>query len=222
MRESIKIDRSEEGVCYISSPGSIALILHEVINSMHKHYPKLKFHLVVAPNESVLKGIEQETYKMGFVAIEPETHLFKKIRLAQERLLLVAPRRARLQYYEDFCKLGFIAHPDGYHYANQILSVNFPKEFQSVENLDFGGYINQNNRILHSVENGLGFTVVPEYTYRHHRNKEALQVVDLKHSILLPVNLVTKRNASLPKRYQLFLTELKKYLKNLPEISVVD
>ncbi|MGZ3771891.1 MAG: LysR family transcriptional regulator [Bdellovibrio sp.] len=220
-RNKIVEDSPTEGICYIAGPGSIGIVLQEQIFMLYKKYPKLIFHQTVAPDESVVKGVESEQYHMGFVSSDPQSWKIKKTKLGQQKLLLVAPKKAKVESLEDLNKIGFIAHPDGYNYGNHILSENFPDSFKSIEEIRFSGFTNQNNRILYAVEEGLGFAVVPEYTYCSHPNKKKLQIVPLKHQIMRPINLITKKDNILPKRYYTFLQEFRKYMQELSEESAI-
>jgi DNA-binding transcriptional LysR family regulator len=209
LKEKIKEDDPESGVCNISAPGSFALYLYSFCLELNQRFPKLSFQFTVAPNNGVIQGIRDERFVVGFVSSKTEDKDLEVSKVFTEQLLLVAPKNRKTSTFNDLCDVGFIAHPDGYRYAERILAENFPKEFRSLNDLPLKGFINQNNRILDPVAHGLGFSVVPEFTFRAYQNKDALQIVRLKKTINDDIVMVTRKHQILPQRYHVVFDEMK-------------
>ncbi|MBF0442349.1 MAG: LysR family transcriptional regulator [Oligoflexales bacterium] len=211
-KNEITLDECNEGICNMASPGSFGLMLYSFILHLNKKYPKLRFHITIAPNTSIIKGVNEENFRMGFISIDASNDMIIKEKISEENLLLVAPKKAKIKSYKDLLDCGFIAHPDGYHYANRLLAENFPSEFKSIEEIPFKGFINQVNRILDPVMAGLGFSVLPEYAVREYPKFKELQIIRLKKPVIDPIFIIFKRNDQLPVRYSFVLKELKQHL----------
>jgi DNA-binding transcriptional LysR family regulator len=215
LRSEIAVDGPTSGICSLASPGSFGIMLYSFLLKFNKKYPDLRFHFTVAPNSSIIQGVIDERYQLGFISIESaETGLVKK-KTSQEKLLLVAPKKAQIDHYEDLKNIGFIAHPDGYHHATRLFMENFPRQFNSIDEIPFKGFVNQINRILDPVAEGLGFTVLPEYAVKSYPRHKEIQIVRLPKSVIDPIFAVSKQNSNLPKRYALMLSELQSHLKSL-------
>lgn len=212
-KSGIGIDRPDQGIFHVSVTGGFGFLLYPFLISLNKKYPQLVVHCTVAPNSTIQQGILNETFHLGFISVIPSASNLNKIEIAQDHFVLVAPKKARIRSFDDIAVLGFIAHPDGYHYANRLLSENFPDKFTSIDDIPLKGFINQANRILDPVAAGLGFSVVSEYSIHAYPNQKDIQVVPLKKKIADPIYMISKKGAPLPKRYDLLTKELMLFLK---------
>lgn len=214
-RSDIAIDEPTAGICNIASPGSFGLMLYSFLLELNLKHLALKMHFTVAPNTSVIQGVIDEKFQIGFISVNSSDAGVTKRQVSQEKLLLVAPKKVKIKSYSDLVATGFIAHPDGYHHATRLLSENYPGEFKTIEDIPLNGFINQVNRILDPVAGGMGFSVLPEYAVRAYPQKQNLQIIKLAKQVVDPIFCISKQNSSLPKRYSLLQAELQEHLKNI-------
>lgn len=212
-KNEIGIDKPDQGLCHVSVTGGFGFLLYSFLISLNKKHPQLAIHCTVAPNNTIQQGILNDTFQLGFISVVPSASNLNKVEIAQDHFALVAPKKIKIKSFEDLVSLGFIAHPDGYHYASRILSENFPDDFTSIEQIPLRGFINQANRILDPVAAGLGFSVVSEYSVQAYPNTKDIQVIPLKKKIADPIFMISKKKSQLPKRYELLMTELTAFLK---------
>ena len=122
--------------------------------------------------------------------------------LYEDELCLVTPTEADSTWIA-LMQLGFIDHPDGHHYAIQLLEVNYAEQYRGIDRVPCSGYINQLSQILLPVSLGLGFTVIPRSSVDAFPYPERIQVAKLAVPVNEPVYLLAKKNRDLPSRYQL-------------------
>ncbi|MGZ3774405.1 MAG: LysR family transcriptional regulator [Pseudobdellovibrionaceae bacterium] len=211
-KSEIGTDDPFQGICKISVTGGFGFLLYSFLISLNKKYPKLIIDCTVAPNSTIQQGVSAETFRLGFISVPPSSSNLNKVEIDDDELVLAAPKK-KIKSYSDLISLGFIAHPDGYNYANQLLSENFPDQFTTINDIKHSGFINQANRILDPVAAGLGFSIVSKYTFDAYADKKNLQLVKLKKRLVFPVYMISKKNSQLPKRYDLLIKELHSYLK---------
>jgi DNA-binding transcriptional LysR family regulator len=205
LRETLGKDSPVEGRCRYGSPGSLGLVAYDVLLEFGGRHPGLSLEFVVAPSLSVERSVEADELDVGWIHHLPRLAGVSSEKVAEERLLLVAPRAARLRSGSDWkalSHLGFVRHPDGFRLAERLLGANFPKHFEGAERLPSRSSVNQNNRILEPVARGLGFTVIHEITYLRSPVRKQLAVLELPRSVSDPVYRVQARGRRLPLRFE--------------------
>lgn len=209
---TLQKDDPRAGDCHFASTGSFGLKLYSHVLTLNAKHKNLAIHMTIAPNLSVIRGVGEGRFTMGFVSAPPQDPLIDATQIFEEQLLLVTPKTSKAESFIELQKLGFIGHPDGFAYANRLLSLNFPREFKSIDEFQLRGEINQINRILDPVAHGLGFTVIPEFAFGAYPQPEKLRVVPLKKKLFDPVYAVQKKQMKLPARYDFIMTSLKRAL----------
>ena len=211
-KQEMALDEPHSGICTIAAPGSFGFMLYSFFLTMNRKLPGLRFHFTVAPNQSVVEGVVNEKFQLGFMSTDTSEPTITKSKIAEERLLLVVHKEAKVKSYKDLMEVGFVAHPDGYHYAARLLAKNFPDEFRSIEEMNVKGFINQANRILDPVAEGIGFTVLPEYAVEAYHRQKDIRVIRLARDVVDSIFVISKRHPRLPARYDLILRELRRHL----------
>ena len=211
-KSTLSADDPHSGACHIASTGSFGLKLYSHLLELGAKHQNLAIHMTVAPSLSVMRGIVEGTYQLGFVNEAPQDPMLDAKKISEEQVLLVTHYTANASTFEELAALGFTSHPDGFAYANRLLALNFPKEFRSVSELPQRGHINQINRILDPIAQGIGFTVIPEFAFNAYANTKKLKVVSLKKKLFDPVYMVQKKFVTLPARYEFVTKSLRKDL----------
>lgn len=101
---------------------------------------------------------------LGIVAEEMSHPRLEATRLTKEELCLVLPAsfdttELNLPLLND---LGFVAHPDGFAYADDLLQKNFPDTYLGSDHLKVRTFINQIGQIPIPVAQGIGYTILPK------------------------------------------------------------
>ena len=209
----IKEDDPHSGVCKYASPGSFGLYVFDSLMETAKKYPKIKVSLQVTPNNSIPQLLTENRIDMAFMTRIPEEHNLQYEKYSEEELLLITPKGKKIKSFSDLVKLGAISHPDGPLFQSRLLSVNFPEYINQVNSIVINVFINQNNRILDPVAEGLGFAVLPEVNYKNYPFKEKLSICRLKTRVSDVIYQVQRRGEILPSRYQTIDNILRKKAK---------
>lgn len=202
-RSLIGKDDPFAGICRYSSPGSFGLRVFDALLEAVRVHPDLAVEMTVAPNSSIPALLLNRKIDVGFMTEHPsepslEVHVF-----AEEELLLLVPTSVGpVRSLARLREIGFVNHPDGPYLVNRLLAENFPDDFEGARGFQSRVFINQINRILDPVAQGLGFTVLPETAYRMYAQKEKVRAQRLKKQVKETVLKVTRRNENLPARYQ--------------------
>lgn len=207
LRESITGDNPEAGELRLACSGSMALRLYPALLELQRQHPALKVCLEAAPNQAIIERIKTNQAYLGIVSQPSADPLLSQQLLGQDQLCLVIPASVESNQssldWDDLMALGFINHPDGHHYASQLLEANFEIQYAGMELIPQSGYINQLGQILLPVSMGLGFTVLPQSAVAAFPYPEQLQVAQLDQPVLEAVYCLTKKHRPLPQRYQL-------------------
>lgn len=216
--ESALLDRltdvqAEKGEIKLACSGSMVTKLYPDLLQLQKRYAELCVSMEAAPNHEILKQIKDNRVDLGLV-----TQLINDVELQQDLLghdplCLVIPKGFDADW-DGLMALGFINHPDGHHYAVQVLENNFAEHFRGLGEIKQSGYINQLSQILLPVAEGLGFTVLPESSIVWSAYYEAIEIADLTEVVKEPVYRVQKKYRPLPKRYELLEGVLTKHFEN--------
>ena len=181
LRDTIAHDRPDKGPVSLACSGSFALLCAHPIYAMMDAAPALDVRLEAAPQASVLAGVLDGKFDLGVVAQDPAHPRLDAHQIGLEEVCLVMPaaasvREVSLQYLEE---LGFIAHPDGYHYADSLLARNFGDAYQGADRLRRRAHVNQIGQIPAMVANGLGYTVLPRSGIEAFDRLDALHIARL-------------------------------------------
>ncbi len=101
--------------------------------------------------------------------------------LGHEELCLILPADAvdTPVTFADLEARGFIAHPDGYDYADDLLKLNFPDDYPGADRLKVRGSVNQIGQIPAPVAMGVGYTLLPRSGVEAFADKAKLFVTPL-------------------------------------------
>lgn len=190
--EQVQQDPPFNGVIRVMSPGSVGLQLYPYLLDLQEQHPAMHVDFRFAPNKTIEESIVDKAVDIGLVTQAPQHQDIAFYPIAQERLLLVTPKRTTVVNYAELQELGFINHPDGTHHGNLLLSANF-NEHQQVTNLPHHGFSNQIHLILEPVRRGLGFTVLPEHAVNSYVCKDAVCIQPLPHEVHETIYLATHR-----------------------------
>ena len=196
------------GECSLACSGSMAMQLYPELLKLQNQYPSLCMNVEAAPNSVIVERIESNQSDIGIVSQLVNDSKFKQALIGKDELCLVVPEGQDASW-ETLQSLGFINHPDGHHYAMQLLERNFPEDFQGMESLRQSGYINQLSQILLPVSLGCGFTVIPRSSLDVFPYPEKVRCVKLAFTIKEAVYVITKKHRTLPARYLLIQELLK-------------
>jgi DNA-binding transcriptional LysR family regulator len=210
LQDILKGDDPSSGECRVASPGSFGLKLFDILLKSKMKNPGLTILFTAAPNSSIAPLLIERKIDLGFVTKEVDHPEISCSAFTEEKLLLILPKKFKYQNLAELKELGFISHPDGPHLLQRIL--NAQKDTAEMSAIDFKVQVsvNQLNRILDPVSQGLGFTVLPEGAYQNYPNIKELKIAPLKVNVFDKVFLLTRRFESLPARYDHIIKLLKK------------
>ena len=200
--ECVGGDEFHSGECRLACSGSITLQLYPQLLQLQSKHPNLSFSMEAAPNARIIDMVRQNKCEIGLITEPQNDPKLKQQQLAKEPLCLVLPKDVEYSW-QALLDLGFINHPDGHHYAIQVLEANFSDEFLGMGQIPQRGYINQISQILTPVAAGLGFTVLPKAAVDAFPHPDLIHTAILESSIKESIYLLHKKHRPLPKRYQL-------------------
>ncbi|ALO41199.1 LysR family transcriptional regulator [Pseudoalteromonas phenolica] len=212
-KEKVTTDSEHVGVVKVMSPGSIGLRLYPQLLALQTQFPELIIHYQFAPNNSIVKALQQGDIDIGLVTEHANSSLMNFEEVAQEPLQLVLPSPIENLSLESLRQLGFINHPDGHHHANQLLKANFA-EFTHIKDIKENGFSNQIGLILTPVSIGLGFTVLPQSAVASFAEPEKIHIHELTKPSMEPIYLVMQNKKHTAKRLLFVHNKIKTLLKN--------
>ncbi len=189
------------GECKLSCSGSMAMQLYPELLELQKQYPHLTFSIEACSNRSIMERVLNNQSDIGLVTQQIHDPKLLQKPLGEDALCLVVPAKAEVNW-QELLQLGFINHPDGYHYGQQLLEANFPEHFSGMDRIPQVGYINQLSQILLPVSQGIGFTVVPRSALDAFSHQELVCRAELLVPVKETIYLITKKYRTLPARYQ--------------------
>ncbi|MDA8621206.1 LysR family transcriptional regulator [Psychrosphaera sp.] len=195
----VKDDNKTSGNLSIRSPGSIGLKLYPELLKLQCDFPNLIIDYQFAPNDNIQQLVKAQKVDVGLVTHKNLDPKLSYKAIAQEELVLVAPKGVTINSWESLKKRQFINHPDAAHHANLLLSANFD-EFTSIEQFHLGGFSNQIALILEPVALGLGFTVLPNFAVQAFRSINDVEVQKLPKTVFESIYLVSHCDAVKAKR----------------------
>ncbi|NLS14403.1 LysR family transcriptional regulator [Vibrio sp. SM6] len=205
--ESLHFDNPDEGHCSIACSGAIALRLYPLLIELQKTRPNLAVHLEAAPSHKVINDVQSGEIDLGIVTYAPNGNVFDVTLIGKEALCLVLPvtYANREITPELLLQCGLIDHPDAKHYLSLYFERCGVKRFaeMDLEKIKVSGYVNQLSQILLPVEQGIGFTVLPQSAILAYPATERLYIANLGRHVSESLYLIAKRNRRLPVRYAL-------------------
>ncbi|MEH6660689.1 MAG: LysR family transcriptional regulator [Parasphingorhabdus sp.] len=202
LQEAILRDDPAVGEVNIACSGSFAMLLYPHILSAMQTSPCLTISLEAAPQDKVLTGVLEGRFDLGVADHDPRHPRLDAVHLGQEELCLVVPAGSMtppvsFRMLED---LGFIAHPDGFSYADDLFSMNFPEEFRGSDRLHIRSFVNQISQIPSPVAHGIGYTLLPRSGVDSYADKDKLSVAPLRHGLHHDLWMISRRSRILPAR----------------------
>jgi DNA-binding transcriptional LysR family regulator len=202
LRERIAIDLPDRGVVQIACSGSFAMLLQPLLLEWMTQAPDLTLHLEAAPQATIRAGLLDGRFDLGVLADDPAHARLEAQHLGREELCLILPVNA-LENIESFADLearGFIAHPDGFAYADDLLQLNFPDSYPGSDRMRLRGYVNQIGQIPAAVARGLGYTLLPRSGVETFAAKDQLRLLPLPKQRWHDLWLASRRGRPLPAR----------------------
>ncbi|MEH6471059.1 MAG: LysR family transcriptional regulator [Halopseudomonas sp.] len=195
-------DELHTGACKLACSGSMAMQLYPQLLTLQQRFPGLTMSVEAAPNAAIIERIRSNQSDIGIVTQPIREPKLDQQQLGEDTLCLVVPAKADATW-QALMELGFIDHPDGHHYAIQLLEVNFSEQYRGMDRVPQSGYINQLSQILLPVSLGSGFTVLPRSSVDAFPYPDRIRIVQLDIPVNETVYLITKKHRTLPARYRL-------------------
>ena len=201
LHESLSFDDPNKGEVTVGCSGSIALLLYPCFLSMMKEAPGLALMLNAAPEARIIEGVLDGSLELGVISHAPVHPRLVGARVGEDALCLLLPKdHPAPQRLADLDALGFIAHPDGYTLANDLLGRNFPNEYRGADALVRRSFVNQIGQIPEPVVQGVGYTILPRSGVDTFRDKSLLSIVELIHPVRHDLWLIQRKNRVLAAR----------------------
>jgi DNA-binding transcriptional LysR family regulator len=183
LRDAIMADDPDVGEVRIACSGSFAQLLYPRLLALMKEAPRLLIHLEAAPHDTVVSGVLDGRFDLGIVGQDTGHPRLNAQSIGREELCLILPSDAAEEAvtFESLEDRGFVAHPDGFAYADDLLSLNFPKTFAGADRLTVRTFVNQIGQIPSPVAEGIGYTLLPRSGIQGFSERDRLKVVDLPH-----------------------------------------
>jgi DNA-binding transcriptional LysR family regulator len=216
LMEQLAFDDPFSGDYTLACSGALALMLYPKLLDLQVQYPQLVVKLKAAHNHQILKEIQTGIVDLGIITDLPSYSLFDVTELGREQLCLVLPANVEISSYSEtlLTELGLINHPDAEHYISIYFAQSQESGFShlSINEIPVTGYVNQISQILHPVAKGLGFTVLPKSAVDTFQEPQKLKIFSPKKPVMQTLYMVTKRNRTLPARFDVVKSVLRKQL----------
>jgi DNA-binding transcriptional LysR family regulator len=162
----------------------------------------LTIRLEAAPQDRVLEGVLEGRVDLGVMDHEPTHPRLEAEFLGREELCLVLPLDAPPPpiRFRDLDALGFVAHPDGLGYAEELFSLNFPDEFRGADHLHVRTFVNQISQIPAPVAHGIGYTLLPRSGVAAYPDGGRLRIATLPNGCHRELWIIFRRGRVLPAR----------------------
>lgn len=203
LRAVLEYDDPDRGEVRLACSGSFATLLYPALLSRMAQAPGLSVHLEAAPQETVISGVLDGRFHLGIADHEPSHTRLNSEHLGAEELCLAVPHGFSITpTFEQLEGLGFIAHPDGYAYADELLPLNYSGQFTGSDRLRTRGFVNQIGQILAPVAQGLGYTILPRSGIDAFAGKDQVRVARLTHPVQHELWAVRRAGNPLPSRFE--------------------
>lgn len=178
LREAIETDDRDAGALSVGCSGSFAMLLSPLLLDWMARAPALQVRLVAAPQGEIRAGLLEGRFDLGVLGADPGHARLEARYLGREELCLVLPQEAPegMPDLADLEARGFIAHPDGFGYADELLGLNFPDTYPGADRLRLRGFLNQIGQIPAPVAAGVGYTLLPRSGIEAFAGKDRLRV----------------------------------------------
>lgn len=202
LRDAIEADDRNAGPVHIACSGSFAMLLYPTLLPWMRAAPELSVHLEAAPQAEILAGLLEGRFDLGVLGADPDHARLEAKHLGREELCLVLPADAAdtPMSFADLEARGFISHPDGYSYADDLLRLNFPDDYPGADRLSVRGSVNQIGQIPAPVAKGIGYTLLPRSGVEAFTDKASLSVFQLPKRRWHELWLVVRRGRCLSAR----------------------
>jgi len=195
LHKVIEVDDPDIGEIRIGCSGSFAMWLYpHLLDRMHQA-PNLVIGLTAAPHASIVTAVLNGDFDLGVTAEQIDHPRLEATKFASEELCLVLPRSFAGQQL-DLCglnRLGFVAHPDGYAYADELFKLNFPQEYKGADHLKIRTFVNQIGQIPMPVAQGLGYTILPKSGVDAFLGKQKLAIIQLPQRRFYDLWLISRK-----------------------------
>jgi len=215
LRDVITRDNPYRGDVVVGCSGSFAMLLYPHLLQVMQSAPDLVIYLKAMPQNGVIKGVLKGEIDLGIADHAPNHARLDAQLIGQEELCLVLPdtvepRSVTFAMLDD---IGFIAHPDGYAYADELFSLNFPDVFKGSEQLKVRGFVNQISQIPVPVAQGIGYTILPRSGVNSFSENHRLHIANLCQKSQHDLYLVCQRGRQLARR----ITRIAELVKSTAE-----
>lgn len=202
LQQSIAHDAADVGEVSIGCSGSFAMLLYPRLLSLMQASPALTIRLEATPRERIITGVLDRHFDLGVVGQKPDHPRLDAIRLGVEELCLLLPAGEEVGdlSLEALDRRGFVAHPDGFAYADELFSLNFPEHYRGADRLNVRGFVNQISQIPAPVAHGIGYTLLPRSGVDAYSDRDRLQIVPLPESRSHDLWLIFSRGRQMPAR----------------------
>ena len=200
--EAVLRDDPAVGEVIVACSGSFAMLLYPHLFSLMQASPALTIRLQATPQADVVSGMLEGRFDLGIADHKPDHPRLNADYLGQEELCLVLPsnRETSPISFQALEELGFIAHPDGFAYADELFSLNFPDAFEGSDKLRTRTFVNQISQIPSPVAHGIGYTLLPRSGVNAYPGSDKIRVVQLPKSRHHDLWMVSRRGRTLPAR----------------------
>ena len=207
-------DLRHQGVCRLACSGALSMQIYPRLLDFQAVHRGLIMQVEAAPNRAIIERVKDGRSDLGLITHPISDAELSADFLGQDELCLLLPQDSAADFL-TLQELGFINHPDGYHYAGQVLAANFGDAFRGMEAISQSGYVNQLGQILLPVSRGLGFTVLPRSALESSPLLKRVAVAQLDVSIHETIYMISKRHRPLPSRFEAILELLRTLWKDL-------
>ena len=182
LQDVITADDPNVGEVRVACSGSFAMMLYPHLLALMRDAPHLTIHMEAAPQERVLAAVLAGQFDLGIVGHNPHHPRLEAELMGQEELCLVLPvNAAEVTTFESLHALGFVAHPDGFGYADELFALNFPHAFTGADQLRVRTFVNQIGQIPVPVAEGIGYTLLPRSGIGTFPGRDRLRIATLPH-----------------------------------------
>jgi DNA-binding transcriptional LysR family regulator len=201
--EAIREDAPDVGKVALACSGSFAMLLYPHLMDLMVGAPRLMLRMEATPQDGILQGVVSRKFDLGVVGRRPDHPKLDAVKIGEEELCLLLPGGDAPPGCPDFAELearGFIAHPDGFAYADELFSLNFPDAFKGSDRLRVRAFVNQISQIPAPVARGIGYTLLPRSGVEAFPDKDRLRIAPLITPRHHELWLVFERARPLPAR----------------------
>lgn len=220
LRAGLGQDDPAAGQVALACSGSLALLLYPRFLQLMAAAPALSIRLEAAPQAQVIAGVLEGSHDLGLTDHAPGHPRLEGVIVGQDELCLVLPRDCPPpESFAALDALGFVAHPDGFAYADALLGANFAADYPGADRLRQRSFINQIGQIPAPVVAGIGYTILPRSGVDAHPGRDRLQCLALPVPVRHALWLIHRRNRVLPARVQRLRDETAALLAAQPQAA---